>query len=151
DADYTKRAKALRSGETPLAVFTVDALIQNSAQLGGDPPATIVMVIDETRGADAMVADKQSLPSIAALNRKDIKIILMENSPSEMLARVVRSKFSLPLMPRSWIVNAPDAKEVFDRFRESKPGEPKAFVLWEPHVSKLLKEYPNAHVLIDSK
>ena len=53
-ADYPARMKTVQSGETPLAVFTIDALL-NTTPTAGEPPATIIMVIDETRGADAMI------------------------------------------------------------------------------------------------
>lgn len=150
DADYKKRIKTLQSGDTPLAVFTVDALINNSALLD-NPPATVVMVIDETRGADAMVGDVRTFPNLAAINRADIKVVLVPDSPSDTLARVVRSKFSLPLVPNDWVVEAKNPDDVIKKFRETQPGDPRTFVLWEPHVSKLLKENPNARVLIDSK
>jgi outer membrane protein OmpA-like peptidoglycan-associated protein len=148
-ADYKKRIHALKSGETPLAVFTLDALINNSA-LEGDPPATVVMVIDETRGADAMVSYKSALPSIDAMNRSDLKVVLTPDSPSETLARLVRSEFKLPKVPKECFVAANDAEDVYKRFKEADPKDPKAFVLWEPYVSKLLKEHRDAHILIDS-
>jgi flagellar motor protein MotB len=148
-ADYKERIKAMQSGKTPLAVFTLDALINNSA-LFDTAPATVVMVIDETRGADAMVSYKSALPSIDAMNRPDLKVVLTPDSPSETLARLVRSEFKLPKLPKECFVNATDAEDVYKRFKEADPKDPKAFVLWEPFVSKLLKEYPQAHILIDS-
>jgi hypothetical protein len=148
-ADYKKRIQTLQSGETPLAVFTLDALINNSA-LFDSPPAAVVMLIDETRGADAMVAYKDALPNLDALNRPDLKIVLTPDSPSETLARLVRSEFKLPKLAKECFVPAKDAEDVFKRFREAGPTEPQAFVLWEPYVSKLLRQYPRAHVLIDS-
>jgi hypothetical protein len=69
-ADYDNRLKALRAGEVQLAVFTIDALLAASARMN-ESPATIVMVIDETIGADAMVSFKQSVPNINGLNRDD--------------------------------------------------------------------------------
>src|SRR5208337_4276125 len=81
-ANYKQRMEALKNGSTPLAVFTIDALL-NSADFDGSW-AAIVMVIDETRGADAMVAWKKALPNIEALNRRDGKIVLpSRGSPSE--------------------------------------------------------------------
>jgi flagellar motor protein MotB len=148
-ADYKERIKALENGKTPLAVFTLDALINNSAMFD-TPPAKVVMVIDETRGADAMVSYKSALPSIDAMNRPDLKIVLTPNSPSETLARLVRSEFKLPKLHKECFVDAADAEDVYKRFKEADPKDPKAFVLWEPFVSKLLKENPQAHILIDS-
>ncbi len=50
-----------------MAAFTVDALIKTTAQSGeSSPPATIVALIDETRGADAMVAYKSAVKNVEA-------------------------------------------------------------------------------------
>ncbi len=92
--------RSSRTGDTPLAVYTLDALINNTPH-DGDPPATVIMAIDETRGADAMVG-LAGMPDLDALNhvddsgKSDVKIVLVENSPSETLTRVVRSQFRLP-------------------------------------------------------
>lgn len=149
DADYKKRIKSLQSNDTPLAVFTVDALINNSA-LFDDPPATIVLVLDVSRGADALVADGRSFRSLEDVNRKEVKIVLTPDSPSETLARVVLSRFNRPLVPADWIVAAKDAGDVYTKFREDNPAEPRAYALWEPYVSRVLKDFPHARVLIDS-
>ena len=148
-ADYSKRIQSLQSGETSLAVFTVDSLINNSA-LFAAPPAVIVMVIDESEGADAMVAYRDALPNLQALNRNDLKIVLTPDSPSETLARLVRFHYDLPDLPKECFIQADDAKDVYERFKRADPSEPTAFVLWEPYVSQLLREYPQAHALIDS-
>jgi len=149
NANYNTRIKALKSGETPVAVFTVDALINNSA-LFDSPPADIVLVIDESQGADAMVSYKQALPNIQALNRKDIQIVLTPDSPSETLARLVRFHYDFPDLPKECFIEADGAKDVYDRFKAAEPSEPMAFVLWEPFASRLLQEYPQAHKLIDT-
>ena len=58
-ADYLARLTALKSGDLDMAVFTVDALVKASAELGS-LPASIVALVDETRGADAMLAYKEA-------------------------------------------------------------------------------------------
>jgi len=148
-ADYNKRIKTLESGETPLAVFTVDALINNSALLDA-PPAAIVMVIDESQGADAIVSYREALPNIQALNRSDVKMVLTPDSPSETMARLVRFHYDFADLPKDCFIPAEDAQDVYARFKMARPGEPTAFILWEPFVSQLLSEYPQAHKLIDS-
>src|SRR5262245_4591905 len=132
-ADYEKRIRALESGDVEMAVFTLDALINNSA-LCNTPPAKVVLVLDETRGADAMVAYQDAFPSIAAMNRPDTEIILTPNSPSELLARLVRNESKLPKLPAECFKPAKDAEDVFKQFQQADPTEPKAFVLWEPFV-----------------
>jgi outer membrane protein OmpA-like peptidoglycan-associated protein len=163
-ADYKKRITTLQSGETPLAVFTIDALINNSASLS-EPPATIVMIIDESRGADAVVGydkdfktEKDPAAYFAALNQPNVKYVLTTDSPSETLARVVRIQHKGPALPSDYLVPADGAKDVLEKFKahaKAKPGEaPKAFVLWEPFVSQALKEAESAkvgaHILADS-
>ncbi len=147
-ADYPARFKALQSGQMPIAVFTVDALLKASAA-ANDLPGTIVLLIDETRGADAMIAYKKAVPDLDALNRPDARIVAARDSPSETLARVVTSQFNLPRLPKDCWVDARDAADVYQRFQTAVPGAPLAFALWEPYVSKAL-ENPDSHVLIDS-
>jgi hypothetical protein len=154
NADYPARMKTVANGETPLAVFTIDALINNTPS-SGEPPAVIVMAIDETRGADAMVGLAPGTPDVDSMNRADQKIVLVEGSPSETLARVVRSQFKLPDLPtlkKDFLIAAKEAQidDVYEKFQTAKPFEHKAFVLWEPFVSKALKERPEARVLFDS-
>ena len=147
-ADYVNRLRAMRSGDIPLAVFTIDALLTASAELG-ETPGTIVMLIDETTGADAIVAYEEALPNIDALNRPDARLVATRNSPSETLGRVVMANFSLPQMNRQPWVDAEGAADVYERFRKADRGQPTAFIMWEPYVSKALAR-PGAHVLLDS-
>src|SRR5690606_25294602 len=80
---------------------------------------------------------------------KDTKLVLTANSPSETLARVLISNFGLRNLDQNSFVKLKDAQEVYKKYRESKPADKLAFVLWEPYVSKTL-ENPNVHVLVDS-
>src|SRR5262249_1842797 len=98
NADYKKRIKTLERGETPLAVFPIDALINNSA-LCDQPPGSIVLLIDESQGADAIVGFKETFPDDRSLNRADLQIVGVGDSPSETLARVVRTKRKLNKVP----------------------------------------------------
>jgi ABC-type taurine transport system substrate-binding protein len=147
-ADYAARLDALRSGKVQLAAFTIDSLIVAGAK-AGDFPATIVLAIDETQGADALVAYEKALGSVQDLNDPAAKIALTPNSPSEFLARVLLAHFSLPRLQENWIVPADGAAEVYRQFRSANPAEKKAYVLWEPYVSRALQQ-PGARVLIDS-
>ena len=149
-AVYSERIQTIQSGKTPLAVFTVDALINNSARFD-NPPAVIVMMIDESQGADAMVAYKDALPNRQALNKENVKIVLTPDSPSEMLARLARSQYNLKDLPNECFIRAEGAEDVYARFKKASPSEPTAYVLWEPFASQLLHEYPDkVHKLIDS-
>ena len=148
NADYGARMKALRDGKIQMAVFTVDSFITAGAKLGTFP-ATIVMVIDETKGADALVAYKSTVPSIQELDHPDARIVLTPESPSEFLARTIIAHFNLPNLPDRWWVEADGAADVYRKFKAADKKDRRVYALWEPYVSKSL-EVPGAHVLLDS-
>jgi outer membrane protein OmpA-like peptidoglycan-associated protein len=156
EADYKKRIKAFKTGDVKMGVFTIDALINNSALIH-DLPAQIVMMIDESRGADAVIGYKQAFPrvnNIDDLNGPNVHFVLVPDSPSEMLVRVVKTTPSTSHLPNDYLVRAKDPDDVVKQFENQKrnPAEPRAFVLWEPYVSKVLKNHANdAQVLVDSK
>lgn len=147
-ANYSERLKKLQSGEIQMAAFTVDALIKTCAN-ANDLPATIVGIIDETRGADAIVAYKSAFSNVDDLNNKDLKFVLTPDSPSETLARVVMANFNLSSIAKDPFVKVKDAEEVYKLYRKAQPNDKTVFVLWEPYVSKIL-ENPNTHKIIDS-
>ncbi|MEZ6087313.1 MAG: phosphate ABC transporter substrate-binding/OmpA family protein [Pirellulaceae bacterium] len=147
-ADYTARLAALKSGEAQMAAFTIDALIKTSSKMN-DLPATIVALIDETTGADAIVAYTEKIPNVDALNAAEMKFVLTPDSPSETLARVVMSRFDLTKLGTDPFVSVNDAEEVFKRYKNSKPTDPVAYVMWEPYVSQMLTN-PATHVVVDS-
>ncbi len=147
-ADYLQRIRKLQSGEVHLALFPIDGLIQTSFQLR-DMPAKIVCLVDETTGADAMVAYESAIANVDALNDAAVRIVATRNSPSETLARVLMAHFDLSSLSRSAWIEADGAKDVFERFRRASRTEPHAYVLWEPFVSKIL-ETPGTHVITDS-
>jgi outer membrane protein OmpA-like peptidoglycan-associated protein len=148
-ADYVGRLRALQVGDVEMAVFPVNSLIQCGGRLGRFP-ASIVYVLDETVGADALVAWKGSVGSIGALNSPAARIVLTADSPSEFLARVVLASFNLPALPRdTWMVSARGSAEVYRRFRSESRQLPYAYAMWEPEVSRALAD-PEAHVLLDT-
>jgi outer membrane protein OmpA-like peptidoglycan-associated protein len=147
-ADYAARMAALKAGKVQMAVFTVDSFVLTGARLG-QFPASIVLVLDETKGADAVVAYKEGVASIRALDSADARFVFTANSPSEFLARAVVAQFSLPSLPEKWSIEADGAGAVYKQFRSANRSEKRAYVLWEPYVSKALEE-PGAHILIDS-
>jgi outer membrane protein OmpA-like peptidoglycan-associated protein/ABC-type taurine transport system substrate-binding protein len=147
-ADYAARLKALREGKVHMAVFTVDSLIAAGAK-AGDFPATIVLVIDETKGGDAIVAQKSAVASLQELNHPGARFVLTPNSPSEFLARVVIAHFNLPQLSSDWLIQADGARAVYNALRAASPADKRAYVLWEPYVSKAL-EKPGVQVLLDS-
>lgn len=147
-ADYVGRMKALRDGKADMAVFTIDSFLTAGAKLG-EFPATIFLILDETKGADAIVAYEEGVSTIQDLDDPKARFVLTPNSPSEFLARVVLAEFSLPSLPKKWIDEADGAEAVYKSFRRAKKSEKKAYVLWEPYVTRALAE-KGAHTLLDS-
>ena len=147
-ADYLARIKALKSGQANMAAFTIDALVKVCAEIE-DLPATVVAVIDETTGADAIVAYRETVANVDGLNRPEMRFVLTPNSPSETLARVVMSRFNLGRLAEKPFIEAASVEEVVRRYEKAKPNEPLAYVLWEPFVSQVLKN-PALHRVIDS-
>jgi outer membrane protein OmpA-like peptidoglycan-associated protein len=148
-ADYMARLRALQVGEVEMAVFPVNSLIQCGARLGAFP-GSVVYVLDETVGADALVAWKGSVGSIGALNSPEARFVLTADSPSEFLARVVIASFNLPALSRDqWLLPARGSAEVYRRFRSEPRQRLQVYAMWEPDVSRALAD-PEAHVLLDT-
>ncbi len=147
-ADYGKRLAGLADGSLHLAAFPIDALLKAS-QAKNALPATIIAIIDETRGADALVAYRAKFPNIDSLNSTDTKFVLVGDSPSETLLRVLMHDFKLEQVKTSSIVSVKDSASVLARYRAAAPAGNEVFVTWEPIVSQLL-ENDQMHVLVDS-
>lgn len=147
-ADYAGRLQSLGDGKVQMAAFTIDALIKTTALLGSSP-ATIVALIDETQGADAMVAYKDVIKNVDDLNQPDVRFVVTPDSPSETLARVVINTFALDRLPDQPFTMASDAENVFNRYRQAKKNSREVFVVWEPYVSRILAN-DAMHVVIDS-
>ncbi len=147
--DYEKRLASLASGELQLAAFPIDALLKASAK-AKSMPATIIAVIDESRGADAVVAYKDRYPSVESLNTVETRFVLVDGSPSDTLTRVlINSRFFSNVTPQA-IVGVPTEKDLVARYRKATPGGNEVFVTWEPVVSDLLKN-DQMKVVFDSK
>ncbi|MDD2716890.1 MAG: phosphate ABC transporter substrate-binding/OmpA family protein [Candidatus Wallbacteria bacterium] len=148
EANYQKRIEMLRDGKVDLAVFTIDAYIKSASVTGGDFPGSIIAVIDETVGADAIVSYKSTIPALPDLNDPGVKFVFTPDSPSETLARILKADFNLPLLSAKWYETANGAEDVYKKLSQN-PGRKEAYVLWEPYVSKAL-ENSAIQILFDS-
>lgn len=147
-ADYVKRQENLRNGSLDIAVFTIDAFITSSLEIGEWPPsATIFDIIDQTKGADGIVA-WSDIKNINDLDREDARIVATPKSPSELIGRIVVSQFNLPRLPVNWMIEADGSKAVLAAMQKFK-GKPYAFALWEPEKSQAL-EMSGVHDLLNS-
>ena len=147
-ADYEARIEALRNGETDLAVFTIDSYLAAGTR-AGDFPGSIVLIIDETKGGDAIVAKPSAIQSLQDLNDPNARIVFTANSPSEFLARVVLAHFNLPDLPENWAQGADGPQAVLRAAQEAGSTDKRAFVLWEPYVARAVNDHGH-RILLDS-
>jgi flagellar motor protein MotB len=147
-ANYTQRLKDLADGKMDMATFTIDALVKTSAEIG-DFPVTVVALIDESKGADGLVAAGKQYPNIDALNVPNTKFVCVGNSPSETLCRVVMAHFNLDKLGKNPFEFMDSAEAVYKKYQTSKAGDNYVFAMWEPYISKVT-DNPDYHVLVDS-
>ncbi len=136
NANYPRRMKRLQKGEIDLAVATVDSYILNAANLNF--PGTIVMVIDESKGGDAILARKNKITSFDELKGKSgVKVAFTPNSPSHHLLKAASDHFSVQeLLPsKKYVVHTDGSKEACKALLNDKVD---IAVCWEPDVSKTL-------------
>jgi flagellar motor protein MotB len=147
-ANYAKRAEGLQKGTLQMAAFPIDAFLKTLSS-NDAPAATIVAIIDETRGADAMLAYKNKFPDIDRLNQSDVRFVLVGDSPSETLVRVVMQDFDLKNVGASAIETVDSPEKLIARYRAASPATNEVYVTWEPFVSQILAN-DQLHVLVDS-
>ncbi len=137
-ADYPQRMKRLKDEEIDLAVATVDSFLLNGAPKGF--PGTIVAVIDESQGGDAIVARKDAVASLNALKgRTDIRVAFTPASPSHHLLKAAAEHFSVPeLLPSGdRLIPTQGSEEALKRLLS---GKAQVAALWEPDVSRALAQ-----------
>jgi len=136
-ADYPGRMEKLRKQKIQMAVATVDSYLLNGAR--ENFPATIVAVIDESFGGDAIVARKSKYESLDALkSATDIKVALTPDSPSEHLAKAAAVHFDIPALKKpgkSWQLPTDGAEAASQKLMD---GTVDVAVIWEPNVSRIL-------------
>lgn len=149
NGDYNKRINSVIAGETPIAVMTIDGLIRESEQYAnGYLPVVIFGMVDESRGADAMIASKEFVPNIDYLNKDGIEYVLCKNTPSELLLRTVQSTFGVNILDTAIIdTNSPD--DLFKVYQQSTSKKNRVYITWEPQASKIL-ENKEMHLIADS-
>ena len=78
-ANYQSRYGKLDSGDLEFAVGTVDSYLLNAKDY--DFPGTIISVIDESKGGDAIVADKSRFKNLEDLKAaKNLKVAFTPDS-----------------------------------------------------------------------
>lgn len=136
-ADTPGRMQRLQTGEIQFAVATVDSYLLNGA--ARNYPGTIVAVIDESKGGDAIVAWKNEIGRIEDLKTKvNAAIAFTPGSPSEHLLKSVAAHFDLAHLKQKAGPWRREAKGSPDALAKLLAHESAAAVLWEPDVTKAL-------------
>jgi len=136
-ANYSERFKKLKKGELDFAVATVDSYILNGEPL--NYPGPIIAVIDESKGGDAIVANKATVSNLEALKQASgLRYTWTPDSPSAHLAKSMVSHFDVPLFRDKSLYLTANGSE--DAFKQLKSGQADIAVLWEPEVSKAVSD-----------
>lgn len=136
-ADYDSRMQKLKKGSLDFAVATIDSFLLNGYTR--DFPGTIISVIDESRGGDAIVAWKNKLASLDAIKQADqFKVALTPDSPSEHLLRSIAVHFDIQtlLNDKDWRISTNGSSQALQILLKGKAD---AAVLWEPDVTRALE------------
>lgn len=136
--DVKTRMPALAAGRIDAAVTTIDTVLGFSS---AERPLTYLFAIDDSRGGDGIVANKE-IKSVSDLKGK--KIAYTEGSVSQFFLSVLLKDAGLSLKDvQSLNMTAGDAGAAF------VAGKVDAAVTWEPWLSRG-KATPHGAVLVDS-
>ncbi|MCK4258187.1 MAG: OmpA family protein [Halanaerobiales bacterium] len=137
NADYETRMKKFKNGEYDFAVATVDSYILNGSK--EKFPGTIISVIDESKGGDAIVGWESKVATIDVLNESEhIKIAYTPNSPSEHLLKSVGVHFGIEYLTKNDDWRIPTEGTV-KALQALKKKEADVAVLWEPELTQALE------------
>ncbi len=139
EANLATRMARLASGEIGFAVTTADAFLTAGATERF--PGSVIAVIDESKGGDALVARTGQVKNLDALRADPtLKIAFTPQSPSEHLLRTLGVHFDVAHFrdaQGAWRVETQGSREALEKLLA---GQVAAAVLWEPDVSKALRE-----------
>ncbi|MFC1644973.1 OmpA family protein [Patescibacteria group bacterium] len=131
--DYKERMRQLEAGEIDFAVMTVDSYILNAAQFNF--PGVIVMVIDESKGGDAILANRNKLTTLDDMKGKNLRVGFTPNSPSHHFAKATSNYFRIPELLDGF-TETDGSTDAVDRLLK---GDLDVVVAWESDVSRALE------------
>ena len=137
-AAYGRRMDRLKDGEIDFAVATVDSFILSGA--ARNFPGAIIMVIDESKGGDAILARKEKVAGLDVLKgRTDVRVAFTPDSPSHHLAKAAADHFSVPeLLPSGKLrIETSGSQKAMEKLLA---GQTDVAICWEPDVSKALAD-----------
>ncbi len=107
-----------------MAAFPIDALLTASAARKS-APATIVALIDETRGADAVLAYRERFPNIDSLNKPRYAIRAGGRLAQRDALRVLLHDFKLDRVSPQSILAVKSGEELVKRYQAAPPSATK--------------------------
>jgi len=136
-ANYNGRMEALQENKLQFAVATIDSYLSNGGKYHF--PATIVAILDESKGGDAIVGVKEKVKNLEALKTQtDYKIAYTPASPSEFLLESMAVHFNVEKLldkQRNWAMETDGSSAALSAINKGKVD---VAVLWEPDVTRAL-------------
>ena len=136
-ANYDSRMAAMQDNKLQFAVATIDSYLSNAGKYHF--PATIVAILDESKGGDAIVGVKDKIKNLEDLKKlKDYKIAYTPASPSEYLLESMAVHFDVERLlekQRSWALETDGSAAALKAIEKGKVD---VAVLWEPDVTRAL-------------
>ncbi|MBX9691598.1 MAG: OmpA family protein [Cyanobacteria bacterium] len=138
---YADRLEKFAAGQYDGIVLPVNSYLEHGLKY--KYPGVIVAAIAESKGADAIVGFADKLPNgkISDLNNSNLKIVYTGQSPSSFLLDLTIVDFDLFNLSstNTWRKEVGGSSDVL---KEAKAKAGDVFVMWEPDVSRALKEVP---------
>jgi len=138
-ANYDGRMASLQDNKIQFAVATIDSYLNNASKYHF--PATIVAILDESKGGDAIVAVKDKVKNLEALKKQnDYKIAYTPASPSEFLLESMAVHFDVERLlqkQREWAIETDGSAAALKALNKGKAD---VAVLWEPDVTRALTD-----------
>src|SRR6202789_3441139 len=138
---YAQRLEKFNKGEYDCIVLPVNSYLQHGLKY--NYPGVIVASIAESKGADAIVGFANKLPTgkIGDLNDATLKIVYTGESPSSFLLDLTIVDFDLFNLTRTdtW---RQEVNGSADAYKKAKNHDGDVFVMWEPDVSRALRDVP---------
>lgn len=139
---YADRLQKFSGGGYESIILPVNSYIEHGAKY--KYPGVIVASIAESKGADAIVgfSDKLKTGKIIDLNDASLKIVYTAQSPSSFLLDLTIVDFDLFNLQRSdtWRKEVSGSTEAY---KLAKAHDGDVFVMWEPDVSRALRDVPD--------
>lgn len=139
---YADRLDKFAKGDYDAIVLPINSYVQHGFK--HNYPGVIVAAISDSKGADAILCNASKLPTgkVSDLNDASLKIVYTGQSPTEFLLDLTIVDFDLFNLEKNngWRQEVASSEEAYER---AKKGQGDCFGMWEPQVSKALRDVPS--------